>query len=111
MGLKSIYTVLDVFDLGPLDLQTSALSKCLSSPTEVGKYIMELVSYQAVLSCAHHAKVLKYKTALLALKTSFNLLDGHTAQINAVLSLDMGLHWCQCNVKFAGNCHGYCLFL
>jgi len=43
MGLKSIYTVLDVFDLGPLDLQTSALSKCFSSPTEVGKYIVELV--------------------------------------------------------------------
>jgi len=43
MGLKSIYTVLDVFDLGPLDLQTSALSKCFSSPTEEGKYIIELV--------------------------------------------------------------------
>ena len=34
MGLKRIYTVLDVFDLGPLDLQTSALSKCVSTPTE-----------------------------------------------------------------------------
>ncbi len=43
MGLKSIYIVLDVFDLGPLDRQTSSLSKCFSSPTEVGKCIVELV--------------------------------------------------------------------
>ena len=43
MGLKSIYTVLDVFDLGPLDQQTSALSKCFSSPTELGKCLLELV--------------------------------------------------------------------
>ena len=38
MGLKSIYTVLDVFDLGPLDLQTSALSKCFSSHTDISEY-------------------------------------------------------------------------
>jgi len=34
MGLKRIYAALDVFDLAPLDLQTSALPKCVSIPTE-----------------------------------------------------------------------------
>ncbi len=60
MGLKSIYTVLDVFDLGPLNLQTSALSKCFSSPTELGKYIMELVCHVTFTFLEQVGKIVNY---------------------------------------------------
>jgi hypothetical protein len=43
MGLKRIYTALDVFDLEPPDLQTSALPKCASIPTELTNYLVGLV--------------------------------------------------------------------
>jgi len=33
-GLKGLYTALDDFDLGPLNLQSSVLSKGLLSPAE-----------------------------------------------------------------------------